>query len=142
MKNSKSKLSFKNYIVNKIEFENNIECESEETELDFDLDSHVDFVNEDEFILTLTIEIFKNAKQNNYPFNFKSEILGSFLISDVEEEKKQIYAEQNAVAILFPYCRALVTTYTGLANVNPLILPPINVVKYLKNKEENLANES
>ncbi len=141
MKNGKSKLSFKNYIVNKIEFENNIECDLEESELEFDIDSKVDFVNENEFILTLTLEIFKDAKQNNYPFNFKSEILGSFVISDVKEEKKRIYAEQNAVAILFPYCRALVTTYTGLANVRPLVLPPINVVKYLQDKEK-IGSES
>ena len=63
-------------------------------------------------------------------------MIGFFELNEVEESKKQVYAEQNAVAILFPYLRALITTYTGMANVQPLILPPINVAKYIENKKK------
>ena len=40
------------------------------------------------------------------------------------------------VAILYPYARALVSTYTSNANIAPLILPTINVNQFLKNKEK------
>ena len=44
--------------------------------------------------------------------------------------------KSNAVAILYPYARALVSTYTSNANIAPLILPTINVNQFLKNKEK------
>lgn len=43
----------------------------------------------------------------------------------------------NAVAILFPYVRALISSYTANANVTPLVLPPINVNQLLRNKKDN-----
>ena len=43
----------------------------------------------------------------------------------------------NAIAILYPYVRAIVSTYTANANITPLILPPINVNKLIKDQEEN-----
>lgn len=136
MESIKSRLVFSNYIVNKIEFNNNILCDNKEIKIDFDIDSKIDFINENEFIVSLFIEIFKNAEENNYPFNFKAEITGMFAIDGVNEKEKFMYAEQNAVAILFPYIRALVTSYTAASNVQPLILPAINVASYLKQKKQ------
>lgn len=135
MTNYGSKLRFKDYVVKNVEFKNNIKYSGEEVEIDFDIDSKAEFENGNKFILYLSIELFKDAEKNNYPFEFKAELMGSFELEGVEENKKQLYAEQNAVAILFPYLRALITTYTGLANVQPLILPPINIVKYLEDKK-------
>lgn len=135
MSNLKSKLSFKDYIVESINFKNNVACDNKETEIIFDIDSDVEFANENEFILKLSIELFRNAEENNYPFNMKIALFGFFEVENVEEKNKMAYAEQNAVAILFPYVRAIITSYTGLANIEPLILPPINVVKYINNKK-------
>lgn len=137
MDDCKSKLSFKDYVVSKIEFKNNLECDEDQITIDFDFDSKIEFKNDREFDLHLWVELFKDAENNKYPFNFRAELIGFFEIDQCDENKKKIYAEQNSVAILFPYVRALITTYTGLANVNPLILPPINVVKYLENKKKN-----
>lgn len=44
------------------------------------------------------------------------------------------HAEANAIAILFPYIRAIVSTYTAHANIVPVILPPMNINAYLKKK--------
>ena len=44
------------------------------------------------------------------------------------------------MTILFPYLRALTSVYTTNANVGTLILPPINVVKYLENKGEGFID--
>ena len=43
---------------------------------------------------------------------------------------------KNAIAILYPYVRALISTYTANANINPLILPAINVNKLIENSED------
>jgi len=84
--------------------------------------------------VTLNVEIFKNALERNYPFNMNISVTGYFEIDGTAEKQKQGLAEVNAVAILFPYIRALVTTFTANSNINPLILPPINIVKMIENQ--------
>lgn len=137
----KSSLKFKDYVVHNIEFRNNIEFTNKEVKLDFDIDSEIDFVNENEFMLGLQLELFRDAEENDYPFNFKIEIIGMFEIEADTEQERMNYAEKNAVAILFPYVRALITTFTSASNVQPIILPPINVVSYLNNKRANKLEE-
>lgn len=131
----KANLRFKDYVVNNIEFKNNFSFDDGPVDIDFDINSEVNFVNESEFFLALEVELFRDAEKNNYPFNFKVEIIGSFEIDCDDDKQKNILSEQNSVAILFPYVRALISTYTSASNVLPIILPPINVVKYLQNKK-------
>jgi len=38
------------------------------------------------------------------------------------------YFYQNSIAIIFPYIRAFVTSLTAIANVNPFILPTMNLM--------------
>jgi len=57
---------------------------------------------------------------NDYPFEIKVKILGIF--------------ETNVIAILYPYVRAIISTYTAQANVPALILPPINVNSLMKDE--------
>ena len=42
-----------------------------------------------------------------------------------------------AIAILFPYLRAIVSTYTANANVVPVILPAMNINAYMRKKYQN-----
>ncbi len=37
------------------------------------------------------------------------------------------YFYQNSIAIIFPYIRAFATALTAMANVNPIILPTMNL---------------
>lgn len=141
MKDIKSKLTFENYIVNSVDFKNNIEYNDDRpVKIDFDIDSEVHFLDDNHFLLELAIEVFRDAEKNNYPFNFKANIMGKFEIFTNNEEEKNKLAEQNSVAILFPYVRALISTYTSASNVSPIILPPINVVKYLEEKRKRTGN--
>ena len=132
----KANLKFKDYVVNNIEFKNNLSFDNSPIEIDFDINSEVNFINDKEFFLGLEIEIFRDPEKNNYPFSFKAEIIGTFEIDTDNEVEKNKLAEQNSVAILFPYVRALISTYTSASNVSPIILPPINVVKYIQDKKK------
>ncbi|WP_288326633.1 protein-export chaperone SecB [uncultured Clostridium sp.] len=136
MSDIKSKLVFEDYIVEKVELNANLECDKDDIDIKFDIDSDVNFVNENDFLLNLSVEIFKDAKKNNFPFSLSVMLTGIFSIKGVKQEEKMDYAEKNAVAILFPYVRALVTNYTAASNISPLILPPINVAQYLQNKRK------
>lgn len=138
MSNISSVLKFNDYIVDKVEFCNNIEFDSENVELKIDIDDTIEFKDDkNTFFLHLKTKIFPDAVKNNYPFSMNIAITGIFHFNEdenISEIDKQKFARINSIAILFPYVRALVSTYTASANIQPLILPPINVVKYVKDK--------
>ena len=82
--------------------------------------------------ITLKVIIYENAVENNKPFEMKIDLTGYFIVEGIEPER----FKANAIAILYPYVRALISTYTANANINPLILPAINVNKLIENSED------
>lgn len=131
-------MRFENYIVKKAIFEYNIEYEGNEEGIDINFDIDVDFDVDSEkgelFVFLKTI-IFDEPIKNNYPFRMEIELLGAFtMTSGLEKDVNDFKA--NAVAILFPYVRSIVSSYTANANVEPLILPTINVNRYLQDKNK------
>lgn len=138
MSNISSALKFNDYIVDEVEFYNNIQFNSEDVELKMDIDDSIQFIDDkNTFLLHLKTKIFPEAVKNNYPFSMNIAITGIFQFNEdknISESDKQKFARINSIAILFPYVRAIVSTYTASANIQPLILPPINVVSYVNNK--------
>ncbi len=68
--------------------------------------------------------IVENEKKT---FKFTLELKGAFKASDSMSDELFIQlSKQNGPAILFPYARALISTYTAQANIPPVILPSIN----------------
>ncbi|HEF5710464.1 protein-export chaperone SecB [Bacillus cereus] len=137
-KEIKSSLHFIDYIVNFIEFSRNDDFEDGKPTIDFHINRKVDYLEDEENTMLVTIEvtIFDNPKEKNYPFSMKLNVTGIFELENVDMDKRVSFAEVNSVAILFPYIRSLITTYTSNANIPPLILPPINVLKLIEKEEE------
>lgn len=128
MENLKSSLIFERYVVNRITFKRNENYNLEQkTNIQFSIAKNVKKI-ENRMEITLNTKVFENAEKNNYPFEMEVEITGYFAI----ENENNINFEPNAIAILYPYIRAIVSTYTANANVNSLILPPINVNNLFK----------
>lgn len=128
MENLKSSLIFERYVVNRITFKRNENYNLEQkTNIQFSIVKNVKKI-ENRMEITLNTKVFENAEKNNYPFEMEVEITGYFAI----ENENNINFEPNAIAILYPYIRAIVSTYTANANVNSLILPPINVNNLFK----------
>lgn len=138
MSNIASSLRFIDYIVNKVEFYSNSNFEDTPIKIDFDISSSVEFIEDENntFLLKLDASIFKDAEKKGYPFSMNISITGIFELENSDIENKEKFAELNAVAILFPYLRSLVSTYSSNSNVQPLILPPINVAKYINYKKD------
>ena len=134
------KLRFIDYIVDRIEFENNSQFNADSAEIELAISHEVVMKSLDAYV-TLHLKIFPDAIINNYPFSFSVSVTGHFQIDADDNDETKPFLNVNAVAILFPYVRALVTTYTANANVPPLILPPMNIAKMLeKNAKELSAN--
>ena len=66
------------------------------------------------------------------PFEMKVDITGTF---ETQGESPKVF-QANAIAILYPYIRAIVSTYTSAANTQPLILPAINVNAMLEKQNK------
>lgn len=129
--NVKSVLKFNDYFVNNIEFNRNRSFREAPVKIDFDIKREIIFKDNKKILVTLMTRIFPNAEENNYPFEMNLSVTGVFEFEECGSDTAKALAEINAVAILFPYIRALITTYSSNANVTPVILPPINVVKLI-----------
>ncbi|HBI81926.1 MAG TPA: hypothetical protein DDY04_08310 [Bacteroidales bacterium] len=71
--------------------------------------------------------IFDTQLKANGFFELKLNAIGHFSISnDVDEETQKKFINTNAPAIMFPYVRSFITTFTSnLGNVTgPLTIPP------------------
>ena len=101
-------ISFLGYDVLKIDFKKNENYNGESVELDTDLSVNIR-TNKDnsKMAVEMTIKIFDDEKME-YPFRLEVIVVGQFEIDgDVKNNVREFQA--NAVAILFPYVRALVT---------------------------------
>ncbi len=128
----KSKLIFKKYIVDEINFNYNEKFIDKPVKIDFDIDKEIVYISEKEMQVRLIVYLFNNTPKE-YPYKMKVAIRGFF---EIENNDENINFEPNAIAILYPYIRSIVSTYTSSANVMPLILPVINVNKMLQDKEK------
>lgn len=127
----KSKLIFNKYIVKEVLFEYNENFKEKPIDIKFKINKNTSY-DKDKMIVDLETEIFE--KNDKYPFYMVVVVRGIF---SIENNDERINFEPNAIAILYPYIRSIVSTYTSQANIMPLILPIINVNKLLEDKREN-----
>lgn len=68
-----------------------------------------------------------SAESGDNPF-IKIQCLGTFSFENVKEVGEiPSFFYRNAIAILFPYVRAFISTVTLQANIPPMILPTYNL---------------
>lgn len=83
-----------------------------------------------------SISIGVTLDQEDLPFTAQVSMTGRFLLQGIKNPKQTM--KVNAAAILYPYVRAAISMLTTLANVPPVVLPPVNFVKLFEEsaKEE------
>ncbi len=136
MKDAVSVLRFHTYSVDEMVYRRNYDFFSseQEIELDFHLEAKAILSDEnDKSIIILTCEIFSDDfEKNNVPFYLKTTVRGFFTCSEeVNIEDFQFHG----MAILLPYVRSIITSFTAQSGINPVILPPINVYKVFGKSE-------
>lgn len=71
-------------------------------------------------------EMTINVSNEDKSIQIEVKSIGYFEFDAVIEDKEQLFAKQNAPAMLFPYIRAHISALTGLSGISPIILPTIN----------------
>lgn len=123
-------INFEGYKILKASFDLNTEFSSDKP-IDISIGLGHNYQIEDtDMRVQLSVKVFEDAKNNDLPFELLLTIEGQFTFDEGVDAKKFL---PNALAILYPYIRAVVSSYTALANVTPLFLPTININNYLKN---------
>lgn len=80
--------------------------------------------------LGITIGDYELATQAIF---VSAKILGIFrVVSNLEEDEKNKYVRVNAVALLYPYLRALVSDLTSKGSEAPIILPTMNISQMME----------
>lgn len=133
--NINSIFKFEQYIVKSINFNYNLDSEEDDYEIDFSVNPNFITMGTDHLIVELEVRIF-DKPDKAYPFKLDLELVGFFECKNCSENDIEEF-KPNAVAILYPYVRSLVTSITANANTNPLILPTINTNKLLDKEQNN-----
>lgn len=138
-KSIESFLIFDEYYISNMEFKRNYEFnldENSEVDLEFDINANAQLSEgKDKAVLAITSKIFeKEFKEGKAPFYLDITINGHFRSEgDVDIEGFQL----NGMAILLPYLRSIITSFTSQSGIAPVILPPINVYKAFDEKNRN-----
>lgn len=61
----------------------------------------------------------------------------SATLVDIPLEKFKEMDEKNGVAILFPYLRSVICDASKMANIQPILLPSMNIAKFIEDKHKN-----
>ena len=129
MSDKQGAIKFLDYRVSKVEFYlNKTEKQSNELNVEVSSDKEVDKELKN-MLVELNVEI---GDKDESPFFMSICLEGLFELSQdyLDYDINLFYS--NALSILYPYVRAIVSTYTAGANIKPVILPTINKKKMLK----------
>lgn len=113
------------YSINK-----DFSSKEETLQIPFKFTNVITGINEDNF----SIDIISKIEDAGFPFVLNCTIRAVFNVEKWEENKEQ--NEMTALTILFPYMRTLVTTLTSAAEVQPIILPVMNIVELVKSQRK------
>ncbi len=120
----KSNLIFKNYRVEEIKFNFNIEKLNKE-EIEVKKDNMKVEIGVGENDKEFAVKITYDEKHIHNCYDLKVVLIGQFEIKENSKESINDYAP-NAVVILFPYLRSTITSITSASGLPPLMLPIIN----------------
>lgn len=104
------------------------------------------FKNDNEYKMAFEVSINRNEEDDIYKVSLTTQIekedeynlnveLSGFFTFNGDDDKKQIFLKQNATAILMPYLRSQISLLTCQPDMEPIVLPPINIASMLEEDE-------
>ena len=122
-----SPLVLKNIIITEGHFKRN-EDSLENLELKVGVSHDVERLSEREYQITLELNVAD-------PEEKLSVFVKGMAIFETKQEN-QMLIERNTLAIMFPYFRSYVSTLTTQPGMTPIVLPAMNIMTMLAQKEK------
>ncbi|HPJ88625.1 MAG TPA: protein-export chaperone SecB [Thermotogota bacterium] len=127
---SKSVLISKRIYVEKMIFQRTQECSALLKFSKSAIEKNIDQIGENLFKCSLSVRM----ADKNDEANLEVTIAGIFEIhADLPEETKEVIIAKNTMSILFPYIRSQITLLTSQPEVEPVVLPAVNINTLLEN---------
>jgi len=125
-------------ITDKIEYQNNNLARGE-FKLKPLLSREIKKMTEHVYFTRLNIKI-ETTMENPFPINLTISLRGVFEFDNVFNENEITeFLKKEAVEILYPYLRTLVTNVTTMALLPPIVLPIVDVSKLFPDNKESSA---
>lgn len=138
-KQIKSKLIFNKYEIDNIKFNINKDyVDNGPIDMDLKFGTEIKLGSGNSAKVKLSVLLFDKCKEQNYPFELSLDVIGDFVYEvegDCGEEKMLQLCKVHGTTALFPYMRSAVTDITKIANVEPLVMPLINIYNMIKEAE-------
>lgn len=139
----KSCLTLKNYIVKTMNFSIN---EDFEFNPDKTISLNPEFKRQirkiDNDTATVNLMFYISDETKDIPFSIEIDIEGLFHLRNWEQPEQFPIINSNAIAILFPYLRSLVSMVTANANISPYVLPVMNIAALFDRETESEDNKN
>ena len=113
------------FIVNEISLKNNNINEGE-FRIAPQLSRTIGIIDDAHATVQLVLDL-RNTKDNTFPIDIKVDITGIFDISNLNKEEIDQFLKLQAVHIMYPYIRTIISNVTSSAMMPPVILPIIDV---------------
>jgi Preprotein translocase subunit SecB len=136
-------LIFHSHGVKKIEF-NVIPPQTFEDETDTKLSLDIDFskgikiLDGNKFLASLAVQIKGTNSKNQIVLSLNACIDGYFTTESTKD--LEAHTNINAITILFPYLRTVVSSITSISNYGEIILPAMNIINWFEKEKENSIN--
>ena len=110
-----------NYTVNRIKMDRNTKFEIKPQ-----FSRTIRKVQENDKLYFVVLEVkVESTEAEPKPFNLKARLVGIFEAEDVNTDEDRQVLAISTTEIVYPYLRAVVSSLTANAFINPLILPVI-----------------
>lgn len=130
---SESALIAKKIFVEKMNFQRNQIASGVIRLTQSSIGKNIDKLDEKEYKCSLTLKMSDEEET----VDLEIVISGIFEFqSELNADQKEIIITKNTMAILFPYLRAQVTLMTAQPDIEPVVIPAININALLQNLDE------
>lgn len=137
-KQHNSKLSLDDYKIESISYKYNASFQSGES-IKVEIKTKITVgINKEKQKSRVTIDltVFPDAFDNNKPFYLNIILVGFFSANEtLPPEELRRLSQFNGTAILFPFVRSAIVNITAQANVEPLLLPLVDINRLATDEE-------
>ena len=130
----KSDLKFVNFVVPKFLFEKTAIQKEDNI---FNIEPHAVIIRSEKQIhINIDVEIL----DPDHNFNLKMLSIGVFEYNTEDEAKLLNFISLNGPAIVFPYVRSFISSYTALSGFDTITLPTLNLSGYIEKIKDTLID--